>query len=243
MGNVRRIIRGAAVAMAAIGIAALPSVVSAQEANGPNQGTLSVVVNLTGDPGGDPAAVTFLVRRNTVGGNNDTVIDGRGQVSARTFTVDPGAYLISASTSDPAYVITGTSCISTPPGNGPGTPDFTVTGGGAVTCTITAVYTAPQPTTTTTVPGDTTTTTAPGATTTTVPGDTTTTVPGATTTTIDQVALPATGGTTAGALPAGALPTGALPATGPTGQTTSIALTALGALLLGAGALTVARRH
>jgi len=238
MGNVRRIIRGAAVAVAAIGIAALPSVVSAQQGNGPNQGTLSVVVNLTGDPGGDPAAVTFLVRRNTEGGNNATVISDRGQVSARTFTVDPGAYLISASTSDPAYVITGTSCISTPPGNGPGTPDFTVTGGGAVTCTITAVYTAPQPTTTTTVPGDTTTTTAPGATTTTVPADTTTTVPGATTTTIDQVALPATGGTTASALP-----TGALPATGPTGQTTSIALTALGALLLGAGALTVARRH
>ena len=51
MFNLRTLARGAAVAVAAFGISALPSVVSAQDNGGSgNSGTLTVVVNLTGDP-------------------------------------------------------------------------------------------------------------------------------------------------------------------------------------------------
>jgi hypothetical protein len=204
---------------------AAPSGVSAQ-----NPGTLAIDVVLTGDPGGDASAVAFLVTRNTTGGSNTTEVSGSGPLPAQS--IDSGAYLISASVSDPAYSITSTSCVSTPPGNGPGTPDFTVTGGGAVVCTITAAYTAPADTSTTTLPGDSTTTT------TMAPGDSTSTLPEGTTTTVDRDALPpAAGGGTTGAI------TGTMPVTGPTGETAPLAVAALGMLVLGAGAMMLARRH
>ncbi len=236
MFNLRTLARGAAVAVAAFGISALPSVVSAQDNGGSgNPGTLTVVVNLTGDPGGDPAAISWVVTRNTTDGSNPTVLTGSG--SETIDPIDSGAWNIAASASAD-YTIGAISCISTPPGNGPGQPDFTVTGNGSVTCTIPASYSAP---TTTTVPGDTT-TTEPGVTTT-APGAATTTIaPSATTTTpVDQDALPpAAGGTDSGSSGAS---TGTMPVTGPSGETTAIALTALGMLMLGAGALGVARRH
>lgn len=241
MTGLGSIVRGVAVAVAAVGIAALPSVASAQ-GNGPAQGTLTIEVDLTGDAGGDATAISFLVTRNTTTGNNDTVVNGQGQSSAQTFTLDAGAYLISASASDPAYSITGVSCIENPPNNGPGTPDFIVPSDGTVACTISATYTAPAPTeppTDSTVPP--TDSTVPPTDSTVPPTDSTTpevTDPTVTTTTIDQGVLPPAGGddTTSGT------PSGTMPVTGP-GETTAIALTGLGALLLGAGALTAARRH
>jgi hypothetical protein len=214
-------LRNAAVALAVVGVAALPSVVSAGA--GGNSGTLTVEVDVTGDPGGDPAAVSFVAVRNTDGGNNDTVVSATGSVS-QSFTLDQGAYNFSASVSDPAYVITSTGCVEQPPGQGPGQPTFVITGGGSVLCTVVVAYTAPP---VTTAPTDTTT-----------PTDTSTpevTDPGVTTTTVDQAVLPPGGG--------GATTTGTIPVTGPTDETLAIVLTALGALMLGGGAVTIARRH
>lgn len=228
MVHLPRVTRIAAVALASVALMALPSVAGAQ-----NPGTLAIDVVLTGDPGGDVNAVAFLVTRNTNGGSNTTEVSGTGPLP--TQPIDSGAYLISASVSDPAYSITSTSCVSTPPGNGPGTPDFTVTGGGSVVCTITTRYTAPLVTSTTTPPGDSTT-----STTTSPPGDTTSTLPGATTT-VDQGALPPAGGGTTGG--ASGATTGTMPVTGPTGETVPLAVAALGMLVLGAGAMTLSRRH
>jgi len=209
--------------VAAIGIAALPSAVSAAEGS-QQTGQLTIEVVVTGGTGGTPSAVALLIEPNGQGDGKQTIGPFPG-VTSQTLGVRFGAWIITSSVTDHAHVITSTVCDSQR-GPGPNRADFIIDGNGSgdgvdARCVVDVTYTAPLSSSTTTVPGD-----------------TTTTVPGTTTTTIDQVALPATGGTSAGALP-----TGALPATGPTGQTTSIALTALGALLLGAGAMTVARRH
>jgi hypothetical protein len=243
MVSIRGALRGVAVVAATVGFAALPAVVSAQ-GNGGAEGPLTVEVVVTGDAGGLPSAVTFAVARQST---SENVLNGTGQSTPQTFTLPAGSYVITPSVADPAYTITDTSCTSQA-GAGPNRPDFIIDGtgqggGGPASCVITVRYTAPPPTdsttttttTTTTPPSDTTTTTtAPGATTTTAPA-------GATTTTVAAGALPPAGG--GSDVASGATPTGTMPVTGPSGQTPAIALTALGMMMLGAGALTLARRH
>ena len=242
MVSVRGAIRGVAVGVALIGFAALPSLASAQN-NGPAEGPLTVEVVLTGDAGGVPGAVVFTVTRQSTG---DTVLNGTGQATPQTSTLVAGSYLITPSVADSAYTITDTSCRSQA-GQGPNRPDFIIDGtgaggGGDATCVITVRYTAPPPTTTVppaTVPPATVPPTTNGDTTTMVPA-TTTVVAVTPTTTDEQGALPATGGidsTSGGSL------TGTMPATGPTGETPAIAITAIAMLMLGSGALALARRH
>jgi hypothetical protein len=231
MVSYRGVVRGLAVAVASVGFAALPSVVAAQ--NGPAEGSLTVEVVVTGDAGGDPSDVAFAVIRQSP---SETVLDGTGQSTPQVFTLPAGSYLLEPSVADSAYTITDTSCVSQA-GQGPNRPDFIIDGtgtggGGDARCVITVTYTAPTPTdttTTTTVPGDITTTT------TTVPGPASTVAPDVSSTTaVGQGVLPPAGGGT---------PTGTMPVTGPTGETGALALTALGLLTLGGGALALARRH
>ena len=219
MGRFGRLARGTALAAAAVGIVVLPSVAAAQ--NGPTQGTLTVDVVLTGDPGGDPSAVSLLIERNTGTGGNETVVTAPGAAS-QSFQLDPGSYVITASTADAAYAITATTCDSQP-GAGPNTADFIIDGPGEggdgdASCVVSATYTAPPPTEPT-VPEPT------------VPEPTD---PVVTTTTVDQGGLPPSGGGS---------PSPTIPVTGSTDETLAIALTALGALALGGGALSIARRR
>ena len=240
MAGYRDVIRGVAVAVATIGFAALPTVVSAQQGS---PGLLTVEVVVSGDAGGDPTDVAFAVIRQST---SEQALDGTGQSTPQVFTLPAGSYLLVPSVADTAYTITDTSCVSQA-GQGPNRPDFIIDGsgdggGGDASCVISVTYTAPTPTepndTTTTAPGETTTTTTTTATTTTTttttPGSASTVAPAAPTTTVDEGALPPAGGGTA---------TGTMPATGPTDETGAIALTALGLLALGGGALTLARRH
>jgi hypothetical protein len=227
MVSLRAVVRRAAIALGAIGVATVPAVVSAQEGN---LGALVIEVVVTGDTGGDPTAVAFIVTRQSAG---ETVLSGTGQIAPQTFSLPSGSYLLVPSVTNAAYVITDTSCRSQA-GQGPNRPDFIIDGagqggGGDARCVITVRYTAPPPSTTTT-------------TTTTAPGETTTTAPGATTTTVGPSALPP-GGVADGGSTGSATVTGTIPLTGATDETTTIVAAALALLLLGAGAVTVARRH
>ncbi len=61
---------------------------------------------MTGDSGGLPSAVTFVVTRQSSG---ESVLTGTGQATPQTFTLPAGSYLISPSVADAAYTITDTS--------------------------------------------------------------------------------------------------------------------------------------
>lgn len=211
------------------------SVVDAQGA--PSTSPVVITVVVTGDPGYVIGEVLLTVERK-----GDGVRDSQTAVAGgNTFTLRSGSYFLYPTVSDPAYVITGQSCVSLP-GSGPGTPDFIVDGNGDgngvdARCTVNVTYTAPAvpPTEPTTPPTEPTT-----------PPVDSTTPPAATTPPVETTAPPASDDVAA--LPPAAesdsgTTSGTMPVTGPTDQTLPIAVTGLMMLLLGTGAVVAARRR
>ena len=232
------------------------SVVDAQGA--PSTSPVVITVVVTGDPGYVIGEVLLTVERK-----GDGVRDSQTAVAGgNTFTLRSGSYFLYPTVSDPAYVITGQSCVSLP-GSGPGTPDFIVDGNGDgngvdARCTVNVTYTAPAvpPTEPTTPPTEPTTpptepTTPPTEPTTpptepTTPPVDSTAPPAATTPPVETTAPPASDDVAA--LPPAAesdsgTTSGTMPVTGPTDQTLPIAVTGLMMLLLGTGAVVAARRR
>lgn len=204
----RRTLTLVAVLIGAVALT-LPSVAAAQAT-----GTLTVDIVLSGDAGGDPAAVLLTVNRHSDG---SFVESQPGDAGGNSFTLPAGSYDLVATVDDAAYVVTGQSCDSQA-GSGPNDPDFIIDGtgpggGGDASCIVEVTYTAPVITEPTTPP------TEPE-------------VP--TTTTVDAGALPPAGGDAG---------TSALPSTGPSEQTLPIAAAALGMLVIGGAVMAATRRH